>query len=148
MALQVSEDQRAGAEVYHGSEMCKQKSRELLGAVELPKGLLPMDDLEECGYVKETGFVWLKQKKRIEHRFKKIGKLVAYAPEITAYVEERKMKKLTGVKSKEILLWVTITEISIDDPASGKIYFKSSTGIGKTLPANAFELEEEVEEEK
>nr|ABK22777.1 unknown [Picea sitchensis] len=142
MALQVANDQRAGAEIYHGSEICKQKSKELLADIGLPTGLLPLDELEETGYVKETGFVWLKQKKKTEHQFKKIGKMVQYGTEITAYVEQRKMKKLTGVKSKELFLWITICEISIDDPSSGKIYFKSSTGVGKTFPASAFEIEE------
>lgn len=40
----------------------------------LPNGLLPLKDMEECGYVKETGFVWLKQKKKTEHKFEKIDK--------------------------------------------------------------------------
>ncbi|GLJ17659.1 hypothetical protein SUGI_0307760 [Cryptomeria japonica] len=143
MAMQVAGDQRAGAEVYYGSEACKAKSVELLELMGLPKGLLPLEELEESGYVKETGYVWLKQKKKVDHRFKKIGKTVSYAPEITAYVEKHKMKKLTGVKSKEILLWVTICEISIDENSSEKIYFKSSTGIGRSFPVSAFELEEE-----
>lgn len=141
MALQLGNDQRAGAEIYHGSEMCKQKSMELLAELGLPKGLLPLEELEETGYVKETGFVWLKQKKKTEHQFKKIGKMVQYGAEITAYVEKYKMKKLTGVKSKELILWITISEISIDDPSSGKIYFKSATGIGKSFPVSAFEIE-------
>lgn len=141
MALQLSSDQRAQAEIYHGSEICKQKSMELLAELGLPKGLLPLEELEETGYVKETGFVWLKQKKKTEHRFKKIGKMVQYGEEITAYVEKYKMKKLTGVKSKELILWITISEISIDDPSSGKIYFKSATGIGKSFPVSAFEIE-------
>lgn len=141
--MQVAEDQRAGAEVYYGSEICKAKSMELLELMGLPKGLLPLEELEESGYVKETGYVWLKQKKKVDHRFKKIGKTVSYAPEITAYVEKHKMKKLTGVKSKEILLWITICEISIDENSSDKIYFKSSTGIGRSFPVSAFELDEE-----
>jgi len=142
MALQLASDQRAGAEIYHGSEICKQKSMELLAEVGLPKSLLPLEEIEECGYVRETGFVWLKQKKKREHQFKKIGKTVQYGAEISAYVEQHRMKKLTGVKSKELFLWITISEISIDDPSSGKIYFKSSTGVGKTFPASAFEIEE------
>lgn len=142
MALQVANDQRSGAEIFHGTEICKQKSMDLLADMGLPKGLLSLEDLEETGYVKETGFVWLKQKKKTEHYFKKIGKMVQYGTEITAYVEQRKMKKLTGVKSKELLLWITISEISIDDSSSGKIYFKSATGIGKSFPTSAFEIEE------
>ena len=86
-------------------------------------------------------FVWLKLKKNIEHQFKKIGKMVQYGAEITSYVEKHKMKKLTRVKRKELLLWITIFEISIDYPSNGKIYFKSSYGIGKSFPVNSFEIE-------
>jgi len=143
MALQLDNDQqRAGAEIHHGSESCKQKSMELLADIGLPKGLLPLEELEECGYVKETGFVWLKQKKKTEHRFKKIGKMVQYGTEITAYIEQHKMKKLTGVKTKELFLWITISEISIDVTSSDKVYFKSAAGVGKSFPASAFEVEE------
>ncbi|MCD7473377.1 hypothetical protein HAX54_015209 [Datura stramonium] len=39
-------------------------------------------------------------KKAKEHKFKKIGKLVWYDTEVTAIVENRRMTKLTGVKSK------------------------------------------------
>ncbi|MQL82945.1 hypothetical protein Taro_015431 [Colocasia esculenta] len=39
-------------------------------------------------YLEETGFVWVKQKKKVEHCFDKVGRMVSYAAEITAYVEE------------------------------------------------------------
>jgi hypothetical protein len=39
-------------------------------------------------------FVWLKQKKMIKHQFKKIGKMVQYGAEISAYVKQHKMKKV------------------------------------------------------
>eukprot|EP01018_Ginkgo_biloba_P024117 Gb_01249 [translate_table: standard] len=143
MSTEVVRNERTDAEVYHGSEICKQKAMELLEGIGLPKGLLPLQEVEECGYVKETGFIWLKQTKKYEHQFKKIGKLVSYGTEITAYVEKYKMKKLTGVKSKELLLWVTICEMSMGDPSSGKIYFKSPAGIGKTFPVSAFETDDD-----
>ena len=145
MALQLGsrDDQKAGAEIYHGSEICKQKGLELLEQVGLPKGLILLDELEECGYVRETGFVWLKRNKKIEHEFKTIGKLVQYGAEISGYVEQQKMKKVSGVKSKELLVWITISEISIDDPSSGKICFKSAiAGIKKSFPVGAFEIAE------
>jgi hypothetical protein len=46
---------------------------ELPEEVGLPKGLLPIEEVEEYGCVRETSFVWLK---KIEHQFKKIGKVV------------------------------------------------------------------------
>lgn len=94
----VTEEIKAKAEIYHGDEICQEKTKFLLKEVGLPNGLLPLEDILECGYVKETGFVWLKQKKKKDHKFNKIGKLVSYATEVTAVVEPNKIKKLTGVQ--------------------------------------------------
>ncbi|CAH9088136.1 unnamed protein product [Cuscuta europaea] len=143
MSMVTDEIRRSATEFYVGNELCQEKSKVLLREVGLPAGLLPMEDMEECGYVKDTGFVWLKSKKKTEHKFQEIGKLVQYGCEVTANVEQNKIKKLTGVKAKEMLLWVTISEISVDDPPTGKIYFKSSLGVGKTFPVSAFEVAEE-----
>ncbi|XP_072967798.1 uncharacterized protein [Typha angustifolia] len=150
---EITEAMKAKAEVYHGDDICQEKSKFLLREVGLPDGLLPLRDIIECGYVEETGFVWLKQKKKVEHRFEKIGRLVSYAQEVTAYVDKFKIKKLTGVKAKELLLWLTLNEISVDEPSTTgkKITFKTSTGLYRTFPTSAFEAEvevKEVEEEK
>lgn len=139
----VTEEIRAKAEVYYGDEVCQERSKFLLKEVGLPNGLLPLEDIEECGYVKETGFVWLKQKKKCDHKFEKINRLVNYAPEITAYVEKSKIKKLAGVKTKELLVWVTLSDIFVNDPPTGKITFKTPTGLSRTFPVSAFEIEEE-----
>ncbi|CAM8940170.1 unnamed protein product [Rhodiola kirilowii] len=144
MSAQLVATHREGAEVYTGEELCKQKSIELLEELHFPKGLLPLDDFVEVGYNRSTGFVWMTQKKAKEHTFKKISKKVSYATEVTAFVEDRKMKKLTGVKSKELLIWIAINDIYIADPSSGKISFENSTtGIARTFPVSAFELEGE-----
>ncbi|CAM8890758.1 unnamed protein product [Rhodiola kirilowii] len=143
MSAQLVATHREGAEVFTGEELCKQKSMELLEEIHFPKGLLPLDDFVEVGYNRSTGFVWMTQKKTTEHTFKKINK-VSYATEVTAFVEDRKMKKLTGVKSKELVIWIAISDIYIDDPNSGKISFgNSTTGISRTFPVSAFELEDE-----
>ncbi|KAL1350737.1 hypothetical protein HN51_014753 [Arachis hypogaea] len=139
----VTEEIKARSEVYHGDEMCQVKSKELLKEIELPNGLLPLKDMEECGYDRGTGFVWLKQKKPYTHKFEKIGKLVSYAAEVTAQVEKGKIKKLTGVKTKEILLWVSLSDIYVDDPPTGKITFKTPAGLFRSFPVSAFEIEEE-----
>ncbi|KAB1221324.1 hypothetical protein CJ030_MR2G005631 [Morella rubra] len=133
---------RADAEIYHGEALCKQKYRELLGEISLPGGLLPLDDVVEVGYNRTTGFVWLTQKRKKEHRFRSIGRSVSYDTEVTAFVEERRMRRLTGVKSKELLIWVTISDIHIDDPGTGKITFANPTGISRSFPVSAFELDE------
>ncbi|KAJ4968692.1 hypothetical protein NE237_015393 [Protea cynaroides] len=143
----VTEEIRAKAEVYYGEEICQQKTKYFLKEAGLPNGLLPLKDIEECGYVKETGFVWLKQKNKIEHKFEKIGKVTSYANNVTAYVEPKKIRKLTGVKVKELLLWITLTNIYVNDPPSDdKITFKSSAGICKTFPVSAFQIEEKYDQ--
>ena len=147
MAL-VTEEIKSKAEVYYGDELGQQKSKELLKEIGMPNGLLPLKDIEECGYLRETGFVWLKQKKSSTHKFEKIGKLVSYAPEVTAQVEVGKIKKLTGVKTKELLVWVTLNDISLDDPPTGKITFRTPAGLFRSFPASAFEIEEEAGKDK
>lgn len=139
---QKEKEKEKGAEIYNGDELCQEKSKFLLKEVGMPNGLLPLEDIIECGYVEETGYVWLKQRKKKEHLFEKIGKLVSYAPEVTAYVEKQKIKKLTGVKVKELLLWVTIGEIIADEPPSEKVTFKATSGLFRTFPASAFHVEE------
>ncbi|RWV96551.1 hypothetical protein GW17_00040727, partial [Ensete ventricosum] len=105
-----------GAQVYQGDSICKKKSIELLAELRLPKGLFPLED--------------------------KIKRQVSYAPEVTAFVEEGKMKKMTGVKTKELLLWLSIVEMYVDDPSSEKITFKTGTGLSDSFPVAAFELEQ------
>lgn len=143
MPLVTEEIKASASEVYHGDEICQEKSKFLLEEVGMPRGLLPLKDIEECGYVKDTGFVWLKQKKSITHKFEKIGKLVSYATEVTAVVEKGKIKKLTGVKTKELLVWITLSDIQVDDPPTGKITFKTPSGLFRTFPVSAFEIEGE-----
>ncbi|KAL7235379.1 hypothetical protein ACSBR1_018807 [Camellia fascicularis] len=138
----ITEEIKAKAEFYQGNDLCQEKSKLLLKEMGLPNGLLPLEDMEECGYVRETGFVWLKQKRKTEHKFEKIGKLVSYATEVTAYVEPNKIKKLTGVKTKELLLWITLSDIYIDDPPTGKITFQIPAGLSRTFPVSAFVVEE------
>lgn len=138
MSSQQTVNHRENAEIHTG-EICKQKSKELLAKISLPKGLLPLDDIIEVGYNESTGFVWLKQKKKTEHKFRAIGRTVSYDTEVTAFVVDRRMMRLTGVKSKEFLIWVTISEIFIGDPNSGKITFKTPTGLSRSFPVAAFE---------
>ncbi|KAK9070817.1 hypothetical protein SSX86_011219 [Deinandra increscens subsp. villosa] len=130
---------RACAEILTGNDVCKEKAKALLREYCLPDGLLPVEDVEELGYVKETGFLWVKQKKDIVHKFEKVGKQVSYATEITSYFEKCKIKKLAGVKSKELMIWISLTEIFVEDPTSDKVTMKTPTGISKTFPKVAFE---------
>ncbi|ERN03151.1 hypothetical protein AMTRI_Chr02g220710 [Amborella trichopoda] len=144
MSSQLSQERlQEKAEIYHGHEICRSKYLELLKEVGMPNGLLPLEDILECGYIEETGYVWLKQKKSTQHYFDKIGKLVSYAPEVTAYVDKFRMKKVTGVKAKEFLFWISLSEICVDDPPTGKLTFKTPAGLSRSFPVSAFEVPEE-----
>ncbi|VAI14064.1 unnamed protein product [Triticum turgidum subsp. durum] len=74
MPMLIPDDVRAKAEIYTGDAAGQEKTRLMLAETELPSGLLPLKDIIECGYVEETGFVWLKQKKRVDHYFAKAGR--------------------------------------------------------------------------
>ncbi|KAG7653645.1 hypothetical protein ISN44_As01g008850 [Arabidopsis suecica] len=138
----VTEEVRAKAEMYTGDEICREKTKCFLKEISMPNGLLPLRDIEEVGYDRESGVVWLKQKKSITHKFTEIDKLVSYGTEVTAIVETGKIKKLTGVKAKELLIWVTINEIYTEEPPT-KITFKTPTTLSRTFPVTAFTVPEE-----
>uniref|UniRef100_A0A1D1Y107 Uncharacterized protein At5g01610 n=1 Tax=Anthurium amnicola TaxID=1678845 RepID=A0A1D1Y107_9ARAE len=131
---------REGAEVFHGDDICKKKTVELLKDLGLPLGLLPVEDIEEFGYNRAAGFMWVIQKTKREHTFKAIKQKVSYAAELTAFVEARKMKKITGVKAKELLLWLSVVEMYVDEASPGKVTFKTGTGLSDSHPTSAFEL--------
>ncbi|KAI3505325.1 hypothetical protein L1887_27404 [Cichorium endivia] len=136
-------DDRAGAEIVYGAEECHRHSIDLLEELGFPKGVLPLKDLVECGRVRKTGFVWMKQKAPYEHFFEGANSRVSYATEVTAYIEKCKMKKMTGIKSKQLLIWVPIVEMSMENEKSSKIYFKTSVGVGKSFPTTAYMTNEE-----
>ncbi|KAG6639331.1 uncharacterized protein LOC122278430 [Carya illinoinensis] len=147
MATQVTMSQgiqscRDKAEIYHGADLCSQKARELLEGISLPKGLFPVD-IEEMGHDPSSGFVWMKRKSKKEHKFKRINKVVSYDAEVTAFAEKGRLRKLTGVKSKEMLIWVAISDIYLDNASSDKLVFGVPSGLTRTYPASAFELEED-----
>ncbi|XP_047308211.1 uncharacterized protein LOC124911742 [Impatiens glandulifera] len=129
---------KEGGIVKKGHEEGLKMAVSLLEEFELPVGLLPIADVVEVGFVGATGYMWIVQKKKIEHNFKLISKLVSYSTEITGYMEKKRIKKLKGVKAKELMLWPPVSEIILDDPPTGKIQFKSLAGITKTFPVEAF----------
>lgn len=130
--------EKEGGVVKKGHEEGLKMAASLLEEFELPSGLLPLADVIEVGFVRSTGYMWIAQKKKVEHNFKMISKLVSYDTEITGYIQKKKIKKLKGVKAKEFMLWPPVSEITVDDPPTGKIHFKSLAGITKTFPAEAF----------
>ncbi|KAF7822923.1 putative retrotransposon gag domain-containing protein [Senna tora] len=131
-------NEKEGAIVKKGHDDGIKMAVSLLQEFQLPEGLLPLADVIEVGFVKNTGYMWISQKKKVEHQFKMISKLVSYDTEITGYVSKKKIKKLKGVKAKELMLWPPVSEISVDESSNGKIHFKSLAGITKTFPVDAF----------
>uniref|UniRef100_M1A5A5 Uncharacterized protein n=1 Tax=Solanum tuberosum TaxID=4113 RepID=M1A5A5_SOLTU len=93
MQKSIHEDEHVEAEIVYGAEECYRSITNLLQDSGFPKGVLPLKYLEEFGYVRKTGFAWMKQKAPYDHYFTSIKMLVSYATEITAYVEKGKMKK-------------------------------------------------------
>ncbi|XP_066393640.1 uncharacterized protein At5g01610-like [Miscanthus floridulus] len=141
MASQAIESHRAGAEVVTGDAACRKKSIELLEELGLPKGLLPMEDIQEFGYNRETGFMWLVQgKKKVDHTFNKIKQTVAFAAEVTAFVEKGKLRNIIGVKTKELMLWLSVVEVYVPEASPEKVTFKTGTGLSDTFEATAFAL--------
>ncbi|KAG5622416.1 hypothetical protein H5410_007634 [Solanum commersonii] len=130
--------EKEGAIVKKGHEEGLKMAVSLLEEFGLPMGLLPLADVIEVGFVKNTGYMWIQQNKKIEHKFKMISKMVSYDTEINGYVDKKRIKKLKGVKAKELMLWPPVNEITVDDPPTGKIQFKSLAGITKTFPVEAF----------
>ncbi|XP_004494533.1 uncharacterized protein [Cicer arietinum] len=139
----VTTEIREKSEIYHGNKVCQEKIQEFLKKIGLPNGLLPLKDVEEVGFNRESGFFWLKQKEKTTHKFENLGKVSSYDIEVTAEAEYGKIMNIKGVKSREFMLWIAIADIYIDNPPTGKIYFKTYSGISKSLPFSTFEIAEE-----
>ncbi|KAK8484720.1 hypothetical protein V6N11_014469 [Hibiscus sabdariffa] len=130
--------EKEGGIVKNGHEEGMEMAIALLQEFGLPLGLLPLADVIEVGFVRNTGYMWIAQRKKVEHNFKMINKLVSYDTQITGFVDKNRIKKLKGVKAKELMLWPPVNEIIVDDPPTGKIHFKSLAGVTKTFPVDAF----------
>ncbi|KAG8084130.1 hypothetical protein GUJ93_ZPchr0010g9452 [Zizania palustris] len=74
----MSSKEMEGAEIITGAEECSNHSKEMMRALGFPEGMIPMRDLEECGLVRDTGFVWMKQKAPYEHLFRGTGTRVVW----------------------------------------------------------------------
>ncbi|MBA0872479.1 hypothetical protein Goshw_014718 [Gossypium schwendimanii] len=99
---------RERAEIYHGASLGKQKTQVLLHQFHLPKGLMPLNHLNEFGYNKTT--------------------------------TREDLQKLTGIKSKEMMIWITLFDIFVDDTKDrSKIYCSNSMGLSKSYPVTTVE---------
>ncbi|CAK8563833.1 unnamed protein product [Lathyrus sativus] len=134
----VTEELKSKAEVYYGDKLCREKFSLLLAEKGLPDGLLTIQDIEECGHVKEIGFVWLKLGKKMESKFDNI--VVGYDSVVTAYMEPNKIKNLTGVRARDFLVWFTLNEIYVKPVKGGSfVTFKSLVGLSMSFPVSLFQ---------
>ncbi|XP_031477416.1 uncharacterized protein LOC116248648 isoform X1 [Nymphaea colorata] len=140
MVSQVFEPMRERAEICVGEIECQKKAIQLLDEFNIPRGLLPLDNIVEIGLVRSEGFIWIRQTKKKDHYFEQIGRSVSFAAEVTAFIEPRRMKKVTGVKAKELLLWIGVSEMLVDNSNCGNVQFKTHTGISRSFPVSAFLL--------
>jgi len=142
MASQALECHHAGAEVFTGDATCRNMSVKLLEELGLPMGLLPLEDIQEFRYNRDSGFLRLVQAKNIEHTFKKIMQKVSYDAEVTAFVDNGKLRNITGIKTNAMMLWISINEVYVPEASPEKVTFKSSNGLSRTFNATAFALGE------
>ena len=56
-----------------------------------------------------------------------------FASTMSSFSIDAKMRK-----AKELMLWPPVNEMTVDDPPTGKIHFKSLAGVTKTFPVDAF----------
>ncbi|KAH8975081.1 hypothetical protein BDL97_01G137600 [Sphagnum fallax] len=134
MAVQLSEK----TVVVKGHDECFIRAKELIEKFNLPGGLLPMEYIEEVTYDEETGYFRVKQRSKSSHKFALADKLVSYADEVKGYLQPNRIKNLSGVHAKEFFFWVPIGDISVDEPPTGKIHFKSYAGLGDSFSVEAF----------
>ncbi|PIN20280.1 hypothetical protein CDL12_07043 [Handroanthus impetiginosus] len=133
---------RSLAEIVHGA-ICKDKTVKLLEEFSLPRGLLPVDEIEEFSFNRSTGFIWWKLKSKKEHKFKRIGKTVVYSPEITAFIEKGHLHKITGVKARELFVLAVVCDVLVGKPSADTIKFTNPVGLSRSHPVSAFELEDD-----
>lgn len=136
--------EKDGSVVAKGHEEGIKLAASILNEFGLPPGLLPLVDVIKVSFVRSTGYMRILQKKKVEHKFELIGKLVSYDTEINGYLLKKKIKKLKGVKAKEVMLWPPVYEIRVDENeiSTRKIHFKGFAGIIKTFPVEAFAIDD------
>lgn len=122
-----------GAEVFHGSAICKEKFQKALEEFVVPKCVLPVTEIEgaeikEFGLNRSTGFFWLRQKRKTEIKLKKIG-TIYYDVEIAGFIENKRIWKIAGVKGKEMLVSLPLCELLVGYPSAYKVKSFSTAGV-------------------
>lgn len=136
MAL-VESEIREKAIVATGDEALE-KGMDIMETYCLPGGLMALTDVLEAGIVEETGQFWIKQKSESQHHYKKADRHAKFSETITGKVDKMKMKNIKGVKVRDMMFWVPINEIEVDDKNPDKIHFRSIGGFTRTFPLDHF----------
>ncbi|XP_049382968.1 uncharacterized protein LOC125847380 [Solanum stenotomum] len=130
--------EKEGAIVKKGHEEGFKMMISLLEEFKLPLGIFPVVDVIEVGFVKNTGYMWIQQAKKVEHKFKMLPKPASYDTEISGYIDKNRIKKLKGLKVNTPIVSHPVNEIIVDDPPTGNIQFKGFAGISRTIPLEYF----------
>ncbi|XP_015065353.1 uncharacterized protein LOC107010586 [Solanum pennellii] len=130
--------EKEGAIVKKGHEEGFKMMISLLEEFELPLGIFPVVDVIEVGFVKNTGYMWIKQAKKVVHKFKMLPSPASYDTEISGYIEKKRIKKLKGMKAKGPIVSPSVTEMIVEDPPTGNIQLKGLAGISITIPLEYF----------
>ncbi|KAL1560440.1 hypothetical protein AAHA92_10649 [Salvia divinorum] len=126
------------AEIHRGP-ISREKLHEMLDEFSVPRCLFAgVEQIEEFGFNRATGFYWVKQEKKTERKVDKVG-MSYYDTQLTGFITPGRLSKITGVKAKEIILSLTVTDIVVGVPSTDKVKFVSSTGIYRVHPIAAFE---------
>lgn len=136
MAL-VESDIKKNAIVASGDEALE-KGIDIMESYSLPGGLMAVTDVLEAGIVEESGQVWIKQKSESQHYYKKADRHVRFSSNITCKIEKMKMKNIKGVKVRDMIFWVPVNEIEVDEKNPDKLYIRSIGGLTKTFPVEYF----------
>ncbi|GKV37870.1 hypothetical protein SLEP1_g45842 [Rubroshorea leprosula] len=129
----VTEATEAKAEVHYRDETCRDKFTFL--PAEIPDSQLTVEDIEEGGRGHRRVRV------REGHSVFFIDTIISYAAVITAYFQPNKIKNLTGVKAREFMIWINLTEICVEeehDSQSGFITFRTLVGLSRSIPLSLF----------
>lgn len=130
-------DLKENAIVVSGDEALE-KSIDIMESYGLPGGLMGVTDVLEAGIVEESGQVWIKQKSESQHYYKKADRHVRFSTNITCKMEKMKMKNIKGVKVRDMIFWVPVNEIEVDEKNPDKLYIRSIGGLTRTFPVEYF----------
>ena len=105
-----------------------------------------MKDVQEFGYNHSSGFIWFILKEKHSHSYKKIDRAVVFDKEVTAYLDNKKIKNISGVQTKALVFWITVVEIFAEERLPEMITFVSGVkGVSEKFHISVFELQKDYD---